>query len=124
MNIFQDLLKEWNLDMVIVVIVILSGFFQERFLGGWKIVKDARLCAALKTLIVSIGVSTIWIVITYREMKGQANGAEVLIPWGKYFISFFTATSIYDFIIRPIKKWYDKKYGDKDDSNDINKPTN
>jgi hypothetical protein len=114
-NFFEELLQTWNLDLIILVICLLSGFFQERYLSGWALVKDARLCAALKTLIVSLGASTIYIVISYNQMKGQADGAAVLVPWGKYFITFFTATSIYDLLIRPFRRWIAKVTGEKDE---------
>lgn len=113
-NFFDQLLQKWNLDLIIFTIVILSGFFQERFLTYWALVKDSRLNAALKTLVVSLAASTIYIIISYEQMKGAAQGAEVLVPWGKYFMTFFTATSIYDLIIRPIRKWISKVTGDKD----------
>lgn len=113
-NFFDELIKTWNLDLIIVAIVLLSGLFQERFLGHWNIVKDARLCAAIKTLIVSLVASSIYIFFSYDQVKSGADGEEVLIPWGKYFISFFAATSLYDFVVRPFRKWIAKVTGEKD----------
>lgn len=113
-DFFVELQKSWNIDLMIFLIVMLSGFFQEKYLPHWKLVKDERLCAALKTLFVSFLASTIYIFIVYKEAKGQANatGAAVLLPWGKYFITYFAATSIYDLLIRPFRKWITKVTGD------------
>lgn len=112
MDFINDLQQKWNIDLVIFLLVMLSGFFQERFLPYWNLVKDKRLCAALKTLIVSLGASTIYIVITYKQLKGEAEGGEVLIPWGKYFITYFMSTSIYDLLVRPFRKWLSKVTGE------------
>lgn len=110
---WYDYLKDkWNLDVIIIILVFLSGFFQERFLKIFTWVKDARLDAAWKTLVVSLIVSTIYIVLIYKEGKRTAENGTVLLPWGKYFISFFAATSLYDFAIRPLRNWIKKKTGD------------
>jgi hypothetical protein len=112
MEFIEQLQEKWNIDLVIFLIVMVSGFFQERYLSNWYIVKDARLCAALKTLIVSFVAGTIYIFIVYKQSK--TDGAEVLIPWGKYFITYFMTTSIYDILVRPFRKWITKITGDDD----------
>lgn len=112
MDFIQDLQTKWNIDLAIVAIVILSGFFQERFLFTWRLVKDNRLNAALKTLIVSVLASSLYIFFAYKQSLSVQSDVRVLIPWGKYFISYFAATSVYDIIIRPIRKWIAKKTGE------------
>lgn len=114
-SFFDDLIKQWNLDLIIFAIVMLSGFFQERFLSGWKVSKDSRLSAALKTLIVSFLASSIYIFFSHRQLKGHGDGADVLIPWGKYFMTFFAATSVYDLLVRPFRRWLAKVTGEKDE---------
>lgn len=114
MDFIETLQQKWNIDLVIFLLVMLSGFFQERFLAHWNLTKDARLCAALKTLIVSFVVSTIYISIVYKQAHGQSDGAEVMIPWGKYFITYFASTSIYDLLVRPFRKWITKVTGADD----------
>lgn len=114
-DFFDELIKKWNLDLIIFTIVLLSGFFQERFLPYWNLVKDSRLCAALKTLIVSLIASSVYIFFSYKQVKGSAEGAEVLIPWGKYFMTFFAATSVYDLLIRPLRRFIAKVTGEKEE---------
>lgn len=110
---WYDFLKEkFNLDVVIVAIVLLSGFFQERYLPQWNIAKDPRLCAALKTLLVSFVAGSIYIFLVYKQEKAEADGAKVFLPWVKYFVSYFFSTSLYDLVIRPLRKWIKKKVGD------------
>lgn len=115
MEFFDSLQQRWNIDLVIFLLVMLSGFFQERFLPYWNLVKDARLCAALKTLIVSFIASSIYIFIVYNQLHTDNNeGAEVMVPWGKYFITYFMSTSIYDLLVRPFRKWITKVTGGDD----------
>lgn len=120
---WYDYLKDkWNLDVIIIVLVFLSGFFQERFLRLWPWFKDGRLDASCKTLVVSLVVSSIYIMLIYKEAKRVAEDGIAFIPWGKYFISFFAATSLYDFAIRPLRNWIKKKTGDTSPDPNINQP--
>lgn len=114
MDFIEQLQDKWNIDLIIFLIVMASGFFQERYMSNWYIVKDARLCAALKTLLVSFVAATIYIFIVYKQAQGQGDGATVLIPWGKYFITYFMTTSIYDILVRPFRKWITKVTGGDD----------
>lgn len=108
---WYDYLKEkWNIDAIIIGIVFLSGFFQEKYFCHLKWSKDTRFDAALKTLAISIVVSTIWILLVYEEAKRADENT--FIPWAKYLISWFAATSLYDMGIRPLRKWIKKKTGD------------
>lgn len=118
MEWFDYLKDKWNLDIIIIGIVFLSGFFQEKYLCDAKLVKDARLDASIKTLAVSFIASSIYIVLMYKEAKHNSTDGTVFLPWAKYFISYFTATSLYDLGIRPLRKWITKKLGD--DDNKIN----
>ncbi len=115
MDFINELQQKWNIDLIIFLIVMVSGFFQERFLPYWNLVKDPRLCAALKTLIVSFIAASIYIFIVYKQAHGEVkDGSEVLIPWGKYFITYFMSTSIYDLLVRPFRKWITKVTGGDD----------
>lgn len=115
MEWYEFVKDKFNLDVIIIAIVLLSGFFQERYLPEWKVAKDPRLCAALKTLFVSFIAGSIYIFLIYKQEKGVAEqGAKVLLPWVKYFISYFFATSLYDMVIRPFRKWIKAKTGDTD----------
>jgi hypothetical protein len=125
MEWFEYLRDKWNLDIIIIVLVFLSGFFQEKYLCGWVWLKtNARLDASLKTLVVSFVISTIYILITAKELKrASTNDAVILIPWAKYFLSYFAATSFYDMGIRPLRKWITKITGQKDSTAAENIPT-
>lgn len=114
MEWFDYLKDTFNLDVIIIAIVLLSGFFQEKYLANWILVKDQRLCSGLKTLIVSFLAANIYIFLMYKQEKAESDGAKVLLPWVKYFISYFFATSLYDMVIRPFRKWITKKTGDTD----------
>lgn len=105
-----EFLDKWNIDAVILLMVFLSGLFQEKYLGIVSLVKDPRLDSSLKTLLVSFVAGSVYIVLVYWDSKE--------LPYVKYFISYFTATSIYDLAIRPIRKWITKmtnKYFPSDD---------
>lgn len=113
-QVFEWLKNQLNIDLIIVVLVILSGFFQEKYLESVTISKNLRLNASLKTLFLSAIVSTIYIVLVYRDVKNNSlrNGVPAdPMPWAKYFISYFTATSFYDFIIKPFRRFIQKKMG-------------
>lgn len=107
---WYDYLKDkWHLDIVIVALVFLSGFFQEKYLRvPWR--KDPRFDASLKTLVISLIISSIYILVSYKEAKRM--DADTFIPWAKYLFSWFAATSLYDMGIRPLRKWIKKKAGD------------
>lgn len=98
MNILEYL-KMIHIDPVIVLIVIASGFFQNRFLCYWEISKDQKTAAAFRTLIVSAAASLIylWLVGVKRD------------AFAYYFLSFFLATSLYELLIRPLVKWIKKE---------------
>lgn len=118
MEWFDYLKDTWNLDIIIIAIVFLSGFFQEKYLIDWKWVKDGRLDASLKTLAISFIASSIYIILMYKEAKRSSTDGIVLLNWSKYFISYFTATSLYDLGIRPLRKWITKKLGEGDTPTD------
>lgn len=120
MEWFEYLKDKWNLDVIIIILVFLSGFFQEKYLCEFKWAKDTRIDASLKTLIVSLIVSSIYIFLMHKELKRVAEDGKAFIPWAKYFISYFAATSLYDLGIRPIRKWITKKLGESDTPNDNN----
>ena len=113
MDILNYLNDKLNIDFIIVLLVFLSGYFQEQYLCGWILSKIPRYDAAIKTLLVSFVVSSVYIYFMYR------NDRTVAVPYVKYFISYFVATSLYDLAVKPvrdlIKKWVDKYTGGRDD---------
>lgn len=117
MEWFDYLRDKWNLDIIIVALVFLSGFFQEKYLQLWVWAKNARLDASFKTLAVSFLVSSVYILIMAKELKrANVGGATLLIPWGKYFFSYFATTSLYDMAISPLRRWISKKFGQPDET--------
>jgi len=100
MDTLHLLIEKLNIDPIIVALVILSGFFQEKYLCHFKLSKETRYDAALKTLAVSFIAASIYIVLIYDKT--------VPLPAAKYFISYFAATSLYDMVIRPVTKWMKK----------------
>jgi hypothetical protein len=116
MEWFDYLRDKWNLDIIIVALVFLSGFFQEKYLCPFTWVKNPRFDASLKTLAVSFTVSSIYILIMAKELKRvNVDGATALIPWGRYFFSYFFTTSLYDMGISPLRRWIKKKTGEPDE---------
>jgi hypothetical protein len=99
MDYLIELSSKWNIDLIIVAIVLLSGFFQERYLFMFYISKDSKHDQAIKTLLVSLVASIVYILLLYK-------GAE--IAWAKYFISYFAATSLYELLVKPFTKWIEK----------------
>lgn len=94
-----EFLDKWNIDAWILVIVFLSGLFQEKYMTRVKFsTTDARLDGSLKTLAVSAVAGCIYLYLMYRDNKDN-------FPYVKYFVSYFAATSIYDLAVRPIRKW-------------------
>lgn len=90
-----------NLDGYIILIVLCAGFFQAKYFKGFHLVKDESYDAALKTLALSFVVSVIYIMLV-RNPDNVYN-------WSKYFVSYFTATSLYELIIDPFRQWVLKK---------------
>jgi len=121
MEWFDYLKDKWNLDVIVIILVFLSGFFQEKYLCEFKWAKDSRIDASIKTLAVSFIVSSVYIFLMFKELKRVAEDGKVLVPWAKYFISYFAATSLYDLGIRPLRKWIKKKIGDTESDSVTNK---
>ena len=84
-----------NIDWVIVILVIASGYFQSAYM------KDLNFADALKTLLVSFFASGI-----YLLLAGDLSDKQSL---AKYFFSFFLATSLYEIFL---KSWSKKLIGD------------
>jgi hypothetical protein len=85
-----------NIDWVIVILVIASGYFQSAYM------KDLNFADALKTLLVSFIASGI-----YLLLAGDLNDKASL---AKYFFSYFIATSLYEILL---KGWTKKLIGDQ-----------
>jgi hypothetical protein len=85
-----------NIDWVIVILVIASGYFQSAYL------KDLNFNDALKTLFVSFVVSGIYLLLV-GDLNDKASLA-------RYFFSYFIATSLYEILL---KSWTKKLIGDQ-----------
>lgn len=99
------------LDLVIIGVVLASGFFQKMYLKGFYFSKDKSYDSALKTLLVSAVFSAVYIVLIKNPEK--ANN------WAKYFLSYVFATSLYELLITPFIRWIKKKTGNEDIDNPI-----
>lgn len=112
MDTFLQLLQQWNIDLLIVAIVLISGFFQQKYLCKITVSKDSKYDAAVKTLVVSLVASLIYIALQYKDVDK---------PWAKLFISYFFATSLYEILIRPFLRFIQKASGEEETNN--NQPT-
>lgn len=90
--------QELHLDPTIILIVIASGFFQNKYFAGFTVSKDKGYDAALKTLALSAFVSIVYIILL-GEQKDTLSF---------YLISYFTATSFYELLIKPVVKLFTK----------------
>jgi putative effector of murein hydrolase LrgA (UPF0299 family) len=103
MNEFFDSFAT-KIDIYIVGLVLLSGFFQNKYFKGFKInKKDESYDSALKTLLLSAVVSVVYIYLLKDPEKAD--------NWSKYFISYFMATSIYELIVSKFVDWIKLKTG-------------
>lgn len=92
-----------KIDIYIVGLVLLSGFFQKKYLAHWCwYPKDGAYDSALKTLAVSAIVCTIYIILL-KDPNRASN-------WVKYFISYFMATSIYELLVDKFIDWITNKF--------------
>lgn len=118
MEWYEYLTQKWNIDVIIVAIVFLSGLFQEKYFH-FELSKDKRYSNALKTLFLSLLVGVIYAFIVYHDAKVAARNTpdvSVSIPLKMYFISYFAATSLYDMAVRPFRNWLNKKFGNPPDA--------
>lgn len=74
------------IDLAIIALVIMSGFFAKKYMPDNH--------TALRTLAVSAAMVTAYSVIMYAE-KSIYEGY-----WRKMFLSYATATSLYDIIVK------------------------
>lgn len=95
--------QKWNVDIIIVLIVLLSGFFQSSYLNGFSLSKNPKTDSAWKTLLLSFLVSVIWIFLSNKGNKDP-------LPLAKYFFSYFLATSLYELLINPTRLWIISKF--------------
>ena len=102
MNEFFNSLMD-KIDVYVVAIVLMSGFFQSRYFKGFYLSKDSSYDSALKTLGLSAIASAVYILLA-------RNPAEAT-NWAKYFISYFAATSLYELIISKFVDWLQTKTG-------------
>ena len=110
MEILDYLEKTWNIDIYIVLIVLLSGFFQSSYLKGFKLSGDRGYDGALKTLLLSFIIGVTYVYLVYTSDKSA------VVPYGKYFVSYFATTSIYELVIDPFRKAIVKKFGSSENA--------
>jgi hypothetical protein len=110
MDILDYLQNKWNIDIYIVLIVLLSGFFQKSYFKGFRLSKSDGYDEALKTLGLSFIIGMIYVYLAYVSDK------TAIVPYNKYFVSYFAATSIYELIINPFRKAIIKKFGGDDET--------
>lgn len=101
MNSFFDNLLS-HFDYWIVIIVLLSGLFQKNYFKGFYLSKDSSYDSALKTLVLSLVVSAIYIILLKDPEKSN--------NWAQYFISYFAATSLYELLISPFVDYIKSKF--------------
>ena len=104
MDILNFLKEQLHIDGVIVLIVIASGFFQQKYLCGLRLSTDDKTDSALRTLVLSGAVVAIMLFLT-------GAGKDDIWP---AFLSYFLATSFYELIVRPITKFIKKNLDDDD----------
>ena len=89
-----------NIDLIIVLLVIASGYFQSRYLTDWK------LNASLKTLLIA----TIFTFI-YLSLNCNFDSLELAKPCLLMaFISYAVATSFYEIIIKHTMTYINNKF--------------
>lgn len=101
----MEYLKEYlHIDYIIVLLTLVSGFFQARFIR-LNLVKDKSLNSAYWTLIVSLVACSIYLFLIkpHKEM------------YALYFVSYFVATSLYELMVKPFVNWIKKTTGQKQD---------
>lgn len=105
---FLKFLDSINIDHFIVLIVILSGFFQDKYLSFFTLSNkiDVKYDKALKTLFLSLLASGLYIVLFSIKSNNE-------IPFAKYFISYFSATSLHELLINPFTKALKKLLGNE-----------
>jgi hypothetical protein len=104
MNQFFDTILN-AIDFVIVALVLVSGFFQARYLKGFSLSKNESYDSALKTLMMSAIFSTVYILLI-KDPEKASN-------WAKYFLSYVFSTSLYELLIQPFTRWLKNQLANK-----------
>lgn len=87
-------LENLPIDVLMVIIVLLSGIFQTKYM------QDLKLPGAWKTLLASLFFSTIYILI---KIFSGADIQQDLLNW---FFSYLFATSFYELLFKSLVKKY------------------
>jgi hypothetical protein len=92
MDSIFDLLQpdKFPIDIVIIVLVLLAGEFQKKYM------EDLKMKPALKTLVASSVFSLIYVVLFCL-----ANGFDKQLPV-RWFFSYTVATSLYELLLKKI----------------------
>ena len=88
---------KFPIDYVIIVLVLLAGEFQKRYMVDWK------ANPAMKTLVTSLLFTMIYAILVI-----VSSGYERQLPL-RWFFSYVVATSLYELLL---KKWFKKIFPD------------
>lgn len=109
MNPIQFMQQNLHINIIIVVLVIMAGFFQAKYMCAITFFKgNAKTDAALKTLLIGSIFSAVYVWLDYAVLKTTAD-------WkAEMFVSFTVATSFYDILIKPVMIWIGLQKKDDD----------
>lgn len=102
MDLIEILKDKYNIDIVVILLVFLAGYFQKSYFTGFRLSKNDHNDAMYKTLLLSGVVSGVYIYLNYVE-DGAGD-----IPLRMYFMSYFTATSLYEMAVKPVTAWVNR----------------
>lgn len=93
----KDLIQEWHIDPIVLILVISAGFFQNTYLRYWIPFKklDSRYNASIRTLLMSAIFTIAYASILKLNHVWTA-------PPGTYALSYTVATSFYEVLIYPL----------------------
>lgn len=79
-----------HIDPMVVLLVLMGGFFSKRYMS------EININNALKTLIVGTMFTGIYLIVL--SISGNLQKAD----YTKYFVSYCTATSLYEILIKKL----------------------
>lgn len=79
-----------HIDPIVVLLVLMGGFFSKRYMS------EININNALKTLIIGTIFTGVYLVVL--SISGNLQKAD----YTKYFVSYCTATSLYEMLIKKL----------------------
>jgi hypothetical protein len=108
---FIEILKQFNLDPIIVVLIICGGFAAKTYIS-WEFIHIGKFRMALKdawkTLIVGSLFCGIYLAILW---KTDAMPEDIYL---RFFYSYIFTTSLYELMIKPFTGWVTKNFNSAD----------